>query len=312
MNLIQSIRRRIADIARKEAQREIEMVYERLPQLIAFHQSPPHERQDFYDHTQDPLRFHELFARLRDELQSLGAAVEDKPVDLQDFQLWLSGHAQLSEFYKMMGASRIQKCLEHYMVDRLLRLQPDQVYVDIGAKNSPWARLLRRRSVRAYRLDLSYPLGRHGIDIGADACATGLPDAFADALSLQCAFNCFAGDADIRFLPEAARLLKPRGRCAIAPLCVDETHYCTRSPYCDLSGMEPDPGAKWVWRTDGFRLPFVRAYSPEAFRDRILKNLPAALSAAIFYVTNLRELARAFPGQRIYGYFCLLLTKQAP
>jgi len=32
-----------------------------------------------------------------------------------------------------------------------------------------------------------------------------LPDGFASVLSLQCAYECFMGDADIRFVEEAGR-----------------------------------------------------------------------------------------------------------
>lgn len=309
MNILQRIRHRIAAIARKEAQQEVEILYQRLPQLIEFHLSPPEDRQDAYDHTKDPIRFHALFVQLREGLVRVGATVEDLPINVPRFENWIQRHAALARFYEMMGPSRIQKCLEHYVTDELLQLHRGAVYLDVGAKNSPWAAILRDRGIQAYRLDRDYPAGVRGFDIGADACATGLPDAYADAISLQCAYNCFAGDADVRFLGEAARLLKPGGRCVISPLCLDETHFCTRSAYCDLTGILPDPGARFVWRTDGFRLPFVRTYSPEAFRSRVLSCLPPSLSATVFFVNNMTELANHFAGQRIYGYFYLRLTK---
>ncbi len=310
MKFIRWVRNRIAAIARREARKEIELLYERLPQLIEFHTSPPEARQDYYDHTKDPVRFHALFEKLREDLIRLGARVENMRIDLADFETWLSRNDALARFYESMGASRIQKCLEHYVADQLLRMPPGAIYLDIGAKNSPWAATLRKRGIRAYRLDMDYPAGVRGYDIGADACATGLPSDYADAISAQCAYNCFAGDADIRFLSESARILKPGRRCVIAPLCLDETHFCTRSPYCDLSGVAPDPGARWVWRTDGFHLPFVRTYSPEAFKARVLDHLPKGLSATVFYISNMDELRRQFPDQRIYGYFHLLLEKK--
>lgn len=312
MNPFQYLRDRVAAIARKAAREEVETLYERLPQLIEFHTSPPEDRQDFYDHTKDPVRFYPLFERLCDELIRLGVSVEQLHVDISDFDGWMAAHSKLSQFYEKMGASRVQKCLEHYIAAQLLALTDGAIYLDVGAKNSPWATLLRERGIRAYRLDMDYPAGRRGFDIGADACATGLPAEYANAISLQCAYNCFAGDADIRFLTEVARVLKPGGRCVMAPLCLDETHFCTRSAYCDLTGLEPDPGAKWVWRTDGYRLPFVRTYSPEAFRARVLNKLPAALSAKVYYISNMPEMWAHFPGQRIYGFFHLALTKSGP
>lgn len=310
MKWFQTLRKRLAGLARKEAQKEIEQVYKLFPQLLAFHMSPPEQRQDFYDHTKDPLRYRKLFHELADQLRSLGVTVRNFTVDLSDFARWLREFAPLVEFYRFMGASQVEKCLEHYVAYSLLSLRRGDTYLDVGAKNSPWASLLRQRGIQAFRLDTAYSPGRHGIDIGADACATMLPPNFADGISLQCAYNCFAGTADIRFLSEAFRVLKPHGKCVITPLCLDKAYYCTRSPYCDLTGFESDPGALCVWRTDEYRLPFTRTYSPKAFHDRVWTQLPSGLSGEVLYLTNWDTFSESYPGQRVYGCFHLLLTKR--
>lgn len=303
------LRRRMAAVARKEAQKEIEVLYRQLPHLIAFHTSRPEERQDAYDHTKDAPAYFELAAHLREELVLRGIEVVEATVNLSSFEAWMQQNKILVRFYESMGASQIQKLLEHYLVHREIAFEPGQLYVDVGAKTSPWASLLRKRGVEAWRLDRDYPPGRHGMDIGADACATGLPDASVHAVSLQCAYNCLAGEADILFLREADRILKPGGTLVIVPLCLDSVHYCTRSAYCDLSGLEPDPGALWLWRSDGYRLPFTRTYSPSAFQERVIKNLPATLVTQVHFLTNLPELWQRYPGQRIYGCFYWVCRK---
>ncbi len=82
-----------------------------------------------------------------------------------------------------------------------------------------------------------YPEGIHGINIGADAADTNLPGAFASAMSAQCAYEAFAGDADIRFVGEAARILDHGGRYAIIPLYLDDTYFIATSPYCSQEGL---------------------------------------------------------------------------
>lgn len=306
------IRRHIAGIAAKEATRAVEEVYARLPQLIAFHTAGPEARQEKYDQSKSPESHLDDYARQRAELVRAGVTVEDVRVEIGDFEKWMKDFSAIRAFYdKTMGNSAVQKCMEHYLAHRWLDIKPGAVYVDVAAQFSPWAKLLRERGVKAYRLDMDYPAGTHGMDIGADACATGLPDGFADSLSAQCAYNCFAGDADIRFLREASRILNAKGRLAILPLCVGDTYCIYRSPYCDLGNIQFDAGAKLVWRSDRFRLPFSRQYSPVIVRQRLVANLPPDLRAKVVFISNLAELIKHFAGQRIHGCFNLYCEKVA-
>jgi hypothetical protein len=85
-----------------------------------------------------------------------------------------------------------------------MNISVNDVYIDVAAAGSPWAEILNARGVKAYRLDLSFSKGINRMDIGADAGNTRLPDDFASVLSLQCAYECFMGDADIDFVREAS------------------------------------------------------------------------------------------------------------
>ena len=99
---------------------------------------------------------------------------------------------------------------------------------------------------------------------------------------------------------------------AIVPVCIANTYCIYSSPYCDLSNVSFDPDARRVWRTDQYRLPFSRQYSPKAFVDRLWKNIPASMQGKLLYIANLDELIARYKGQRIYGAFMFCCEKRAP
>jgi SAM-dependent methyltransferase len=272
-------------------------------------ESDPACRQRHYDRTRSPSENLEYYRALRDRLGAAGVPLADAPIDLGEFGDWLDRYAVLSRFYRRLGEMRVEKCLEHYLVARELRLRRGDTYLDMASAGSPWARVLRYRGVEAYRLDLIYRPGIHGINIGGDAVATGLPDGFARAVSIQCAFELLHGETDRGFLEETARLLAPGGRAAIAPLYLDDTHFVLHSPTALPPEGSGEPGAVRVWRDDAFTAPYSRHYSPESFAERIAGRLPAGLSGCVRYASNLAEVMDAYPGQRIYSFFTFALEK---
>ena len=274
-------------------------------------ESTPADRQSQYDHTLDPLAHLPLFGSLKDRLVAAGTPVGEMRIDLADFEAWRRSVPGLDRFYRSFDDMHIEKCLEHYLVDRLLGLKAGDRYLDIASAGSPWASELRQRQVEAYRLDLIYPDGVHGMEIGANATATGLPDGFATALSTQCAFELFHGDTDLRFLHEADRILAPGGRLAVLPLYLDDVYFLLQSPYALPPPETAEPEATVVWRDDHFRAPYSRHYSPEAFAQSIHRRLPAGLDARVYFISNLEELMQAHPDQRIYCFYVLQATKRA-
>lgn len=289
------------------------IVEESLPivaQLVRYQESQPSERMSSYNRTDDPLANEDYFAGLKEDLIALGVPVEVTRVDRDDFARWLNGFPLIARHYESLGDVWIEKCLEHYLVHRLMDISAVDTYIDVAACGSPWAGILRRKGIRAYRLDLRYPKGVHGIDIGADASATQLPDGFATVLSAQCAYECFEGDADIGFVQEASRILAPTGRYAIIPLYLDDTHYVALSPHIDQAERAVEADARKVWRDDGRRSPFSRHYSPEAFKVRIFDNIPADMQGKIVFFSNLPELMRSYPGQRVYCFFAFVCSKK--
>jgi hypothetical protein len=269
-------------------------------QLCAYHTSSERERQRYYDNTRDPLALKERFI-------AANVPVEDARIDVADFEKWLSDFRELDQFYSESDV-HIEKCLEHYLAFKWLRISQKDVYIDIAAAGSIWANLLNRRGITSYRLDLAYPPGIHSCDIGADAGDTKLPTEFASAMSSHCAFETFRGDADAHFIHEAQRVLNEHGRFVIIPLYTDETYFIMSSPRVDLSGIQVDQGAIRVWREDAYKAPFSRHYSPEAFAERIYSQIDG-MKGKIVHFTNLDELRTKYSDQRIYCHFMFYCEK---
>jgi hypothetical protein len=302
---------KISNILRSAVRSEIENALPIIPQLIEFQNSAKEDRQSFYDHTKDPLGSIGFYAGLKDRLLSAGVPVESVDIDIPDFERWLNDFSEIRRYYEKMGDVFIEKCMEHYLTFRHLNISANDVYIDIASAGSPWANILHRRErVRAYSLDLSFPKGINGIDIGADAGDTKLLDGFASVLSLQCAYECFMDDADIHFVEEASRILNKKGRYGIAPLYLANIHFVSTSPYCNQAEVIIEPKARKVWRDDEYKVPFSRHYSPESFANRIYSRIPDGMEGKILYFKNLDEVMRHYQGQRIYCFFMFLCEKK--
>lgn len=302
---------RIARLVRAEVQEAMEDMLPLISQLIEFNNSPREDRQSYHDHTKDPLGNRGLYSGLKERLLKIGIPVEDVDIDVSDFERWLDDFSEVKKHYQSMGDVFIEKCLEHYLAFRHLNICRDDIYVDIAAAGSPWANILNKREIRSYSLDLSYPDGMHGIKIGADASDTKLPDAFATVLSAQCAFEHFMGDADIRFIREAYRILNERGRYGIVPLYLDDLYFVATSPYCDQKDVTIENDARRLWRDDGYKVPFARHYSPESFRKRIYSSVPAdSMTGKILYFRNLTDIMEHYQGQKIYCFFMFYCEKR--
>ena len=311
--MIGKIKRKISDkisgILRSAMRKEIEKILPIIPQLIEFQNSAKEDRQSFYDHTMEPFESIDFYKSVKERLVSAGVLVEPVDIDIPDFERWLKDFPEIRRHYENKGDVFIEKCLEHYLAYRYLNISVNDVYIDVAGAGSPWAEILNAMGVKAYRLDLSFPMGINGVDIGADAGDTRLPDDFASTLSLQCAYECFMGDADIFFVKEASRILDNNGRYVIAPLYLADVHFVSTSPYCNQAEVTIEPEARKVWRDDDYKVPFSRHYSPESFAERIYAGIQEDMKGRVLYFKNLDEVIKHYPGQRIYSFFIFLCEK---
>jgi ubiquinone/menaquinone biosynthesis C-methylase UbiE len=118
-----------------------------------------------------------------------------------------------------------EKLLEHWIAAQRLRLmdyQPTDIYIDVAAANSPWAKALRERlGISAFAMDLcKVGSAYQGLDHyrTENATATSFADGSVSGVSLLCAYEMFTKDDDINLLVEMKRILKPNGKIIIEPI----------------------------------------------------------------------------------------------
>lgn len=287
----------VAPIVDEKLDQQLEIRF----QLKEFEMSSEEERASYWEQQFNVAELVERFVKA-------GIDVEEQQIDRQDFETWMQKHPSLVACYKTMGNVRIEKLLEHYLTLTYLEVTPSDVLIDVAADESCFAPTLRQQGMFAYRQDLVYPSGIHGFDIGGDAGDMPVEDGFADVLTLHCAFECFQGDSDIRFIREVPRILRSHGRLGIVPLYIDTMHFVKTSPWCDKRNIQVEPEAKWLWRDDRYHEPFSRHYSPEVFRERIIRNL-TQMQKKIVCFTNIHDLSHRYEGQQIYCHFMFKAEK---
>ena len=211
-----------------------------------------------------------LHRQLADACAARGVPFSRMPIDRGDFERFSeSFEPPLLSIYALR--CREKKLMEHFVAYTLLSFEPTDRYVDIASENSPFPDLFSRRlGVESYSQDLTYRPGVHGREIGSSADQLPVPDNWIDKASSQCAFEHFHGSADVGFIRELARVLKPGGRCVIVPLYVEAEALNVFDPVLvnDWEDSSTDAGARCVAEL-GLGAPFKRIYSP-ATLDRVL------------------------------------------
>ncbi len=299
--MLSKIKAKLISYIDQTVDRKIEQILPILSQLVDFQNSPEENHQSYYDRTRN-------LEELKKGFLDNGIPVEEIDIDIHDFENWLNRFPAVRKHYSDMGDVLIEKCVEHYLTYKCLDIKIGDTFIDIAASGSPWANILSNSGVESYRLDITYPKGIHGIDIGADAADTKLPNNFASVLALHCAFQCFMGDSDFLFIREAIRILKKNGRLGIVPLYCDNTCLVLTSPYCNQQLVNIEANAKRVWRDDKYNEPFSRYYSPEVFAKRIYAELEN-MKGKLFYIRNVYELLERYRGQKIYCHFMFYCEK---
>ncbi len=115
-----------------------------------------------------------------------------------------------------------------------------------------------------------------------------LPAGFASKMGLHCSFEHFEGESDIKFIADAHRLLRERGRCCIVPLYLLTEYAIQTDPTClprGAIGFEPDAV---LYCAKGYRNRHGRFYSVAKLASRIRNNL-RDLSLTIHAIQNEKE-----------------------
>jgi SAM-dependent methyltransferase len=232
----------------------------------------------------EDARAHEEVVR---GLRQSGFDLHDINIDASDFDDYLrrADYPRYSHYYAGGSAPLFrEKALEHYLAASLLDLSPDDLLIDIAAGISPAADIYHRLyGCQSFSQDLAYEAGIQGRRIGGDATSLPLPDDFASRMALHCSFEHFEGDADIRFLQEARRVLRSGGRVCILPLYLSTEYQNLTDPVVLPKGDLPfEPGAVVVG-VRGYFNRFGRVY------DVVGENL-GGLALKLYQVLNAAEI----------------------
>lgn len=251
----------------------------------------------------DPDRLDEELKRKASEL---GYSFEDYEIDATDYEEFKK-RCHVPSYYAV--GFREKKLLEHYISYRLLELSPSDVYMDIASEASPFPEIFRKRfAVDAYSQDLTYPAGVHGRRIGSSANCIPVDDCSFDKVSMQCAFEHFAGDVDSGCMREMYRVLRPAGRCVIVPLYVGGYPLNIIDPVRDHSWVHFDAGAIKVAELN-LGGNYERVYSPDTLNRIIWRD--AGLSYVMYRIRGIEGIT-SDPYSAAYRVrFALLIEKEA-
>lgn len=246
------------------------------------------------------------------ELAGLGVTVHDYSPPAEEFAAFVQAGYFPSDYHGGVDSGVWdEKLLEHWITADLLGLmqyEASDIYVDVAASSSPWAKIVRERFGKsAFAIDLSQAgpeyreLEYYRIE---NATATKFPESSVRGASLHCAYEMFARDDDVQLLREMARILRPGAKLIIAPLYM-HTHYCAYSTAEYYGKGYSDPRAKEYVRLDCTGVPSSRKYDARTLKERVLTPLESfGMKYRLFALRNKEEL-----GTGIYCHFILEVAR---
>ncbi|MEB3147579.1 MAG: methyltransferase domain-containing protein [Sphaerospermopsis sp.] len=263
----------------------------------------------YHNPTSEELR------QIENDLINLGIEFLDYRPNPEDFVNFKSSGYFPSNYHGGIdGGVWDEKILEHYIAFDLLGLehyQPDDIYVDVAAASSPWAKTLRDKfGVSSFAIDLNQ-VGENYKNLSyyriENATATTFKTNSVKGVSLQCAYEMFINNDDINFIHEVARILKPGGKVVISPLYM-HTHYCAYSTPEYYGKGYSDIEAKEYVRLDCSGVPSSRKYDAFQLNKRLLIKLKNCnMEYKLYALRNKSEL-----GQNVYCHFILEIRKPNP
>jgi ubiquinone/menaquinone biosynthesis C-methylase UbiE len=266
-----------------------------LPGVLDFYFNPWSIKKSYLP----PINYDSILA----DLLSKGIQTIPLTINTSKFHSWLSKYSFPQSYIESNGINFIEKALEYYVGLELLQLWKGDIFIDVGAGNSPWIKMVHSHiGCKTYALDLAYPEGIHGSNIGADASLMPFLDGSVTKIAFHCSYETFEGKKDIKTIREAERVLSLGGRLVILPLYLHNSYWVDSNPWADRRGIDYD-GALRVWRDDGHIVRFSRKYSVEAFVRRVKENR-GDLNFSIYYIQNEKDIS-----DNCYLKFALVFSK---
>ena len=251
--------------------------------------------------------------QIENDLKMIGVEIHPLFVDKDDFNTFKSKYNFPADYHggKQSGVWE-EKLLEHYIAFKMLGLDDftnDSIYIDVAACESPWAKMIRDvngGNIMSYAIDLNTPTKFSVYDyyMQMDATRTNFNNSSVDGVSLQCAYEMFAGNADIELIRELKRILKPNGKAIISPLYM-HTHPCHyASPDFYGKGFG-DMDSKEYIRWDCYGIYSSRKYDANNLKVRILDLITElGMKYKIYVLKNKEEISK-----EIYMHFILEVEK---
>lgn len=224
------------------------------------------------------------------KLRNLGIEVDDYEINVDEYRQYFQDARYLEDFPDYYSFNRIEKSLEHYLAAKLLKLNSEDIYIDVASETGTVPKIYTKIfGAKTYTQDLKHPPGLNGDTIGGNAADMPLPNEFATKMALHCSFEHFEDDSDIGFVKEAARVLKRGGAVCILPLYLFDEYSVQSDPVNAISsgGVNFEKDAV-IYCAAGFNNRHCRFYDPQHFFDRICRNLNG-LELKIYHIKNATE-----------------------
>jgi len=243
--------------------------------------------------------------RIRELGRASGMDFQDFEIELSAFRSYCAAAGYSDRYAEYYPDNQHEKALEHFIALSLLKLQREDVFIDIASEHSPVAEIYGRLTgADTYSQDIMYAAGIDGQRIGGDACAMPIPDGFASAASLTCSLEHFEEDADVGLFVELARILRPGGSVCVVPFYVNVEHVVQTDPAVGVpANVIFDAGAP-VYCAEGWGNRHGRFYSPRTFVDRIVKRVDSCVRFSFFHVRNAPDVHSS-----VYVRFAFLATR---
>lgn len=244
------------------------------------------------------------------QLNEHGIANKPYHINTESFKKYLSSVSYPPDYYasETGGEEFIEKALEHFVSLQLIEQNPASILIDIGAGNSPFARIAKEHFgiINSFSEDKQFPAGINARKVGGTASLLPFEEESVDTLTLHCSLEHFEGREDVEFFREAQRVLKVGGKCVCLPFYLSSQYTVHLDPVYNLlrlhrADISADTTA--VPRYCDSRQFFSRHYDVHTFRERILIPLDR-LDSEVLVVQNYKDI-----NKECYLRFILVLTK---
>jgi glycosyltransferase involved in cell wall biosynthesis/SAM-dependent methyltransferase len=267
----------------------------------------PDTRESYFEQIRDPKKKEWVSACNADlissSLRQLGIEVVDYIVDIDEYKQFFQDAEYIKNF-PQYNFSLPEKSLEHYLAVEFLKFNSSDVYIEVGSEADVASKIYPHLyGVSSYVHSSAYPSGINKNMIGGTVTNLPLPDGFATKMAVH-TFCSLEEDADMGFIKEAARVLKPGGSVCILPLYLFDEYAVQTDPVTAIStgGVKFEEDAI-VYCSLGWGHRHARFYDPQHLFDRICRNLNG-LKLKVYRIKNAKQV-----DESCYIQFAAVLEK---